>query len=203
MTLSRVSWLAIFLFATTLIMGTATLAFAAPAPTDMEMALGRDDAPVTIIEYASMSCPHCAEFHEQTLPMLQEKYIDTGKIRLVFREFPLERTALWASIMARCAGAKRYFAFVDMFFKKQKSWYSAEDPFQALVKIARLGGLSGSAVKACSEDKTLGDAIIQTRLDGEQKHEVTSTPSFVIDDKVYRGALTLEEIEKIIIPLLP
>ncbi len=203
LTLIRVSCLAVFIFAVALTTGAVAPASAAPAPADMEMALGRDDAPVTIIEYASMSCPHCAKFHEQTLPMLQEKYIDTGKVRLVFREFPLERTAYWASIMARCAGEKRYFAFVDVFFKKQQSWYSAEDPFQALLKIARLGGLSASAVKACSEDQALGDGILQTRLEGEQQHDVTSTPSFVIDGKTYRGALTLEEIEKIIIPLLP
>ena len=203
MTLFRVSCQAILIFAVVLIMGIDAPASAAPAPADMEMALGRDDAPVTIIEYASLSCTHCAKFHEQTLPTLQEKYIDAGKVRLVFREFPLEQTAFWASIMARCAGTKRYFAFVNMFFKKQQNWYSAKDPFQALVKIARLGGLSASAIKACSEDKALGDGILQTRLDGEQQHEVTSTPTFLIDGKTYRGALTLEELEKIIIPLLP
>ncbi len=203
LTLIRVSCLAVFILVVALTTGAVAPASAAPAPADMEMALGRDDAPVTIIEYASMSCPHCAKFHEQTLPMLKEKYIDTGKVRLVFREFPLERTAYWATIMARCAGEKRYFAFVDVFFKKQQNWYSAEDPFQALLKIARLGGLSASAVKACSEDQALGDGILQTRLEGEQQHDVTSTPSFVIDGKTYRGALTLEEIEKIIIPLLP
>ncbi len=203
MTLIRVSCQAILICAVVLIMTVEAPASAAPAPADMEMALGRVDAPVTIIEYASLSCSHCAKFHEQTLPTLQKKYIDTGKVRLVFREFPLEKTAFWASIMARCAGTKRYFAFVDVFFEKQQSWYSAENPFEALLKIARLGGLSASAVKACSEDKALGDGILQTRLDGEHQHEVTSTPSFVIDGKTYRGALTLEEIEKIIIPLLP
>ena len=202
-TLIRVFFLAVALTAAGLFPGPATQASAASAPADLEMALGHKDAPVTIIEYASLSCPHCAKFHEETLPKLREKYIDTGKVRLVFREFPLERTAFLASIIARCAGESRYFAFVDVFFKKQRSWYSAEDPFQSLLKIARLGGLSSKAVKACTEDAALGDGILQTRLEGEQNHNVSSTPSFVIDGTTYRGALSFEDMEKIIKPLLP
>ena len=201
--LMKVSCLAGALFVATLIMGAAAPAWAASAPADLDMAIGQDDAPITIIEYASLSCSHCAKFHEATLPLLQKKYIDTGKVRLIFREFPLERTAFWASIIARCAGEKRYFAFVDVFFKKQQSWYAAEDPFQSLLQIARLGGLSANAIKACMDDATLGDGILKTRLDGEQKHEVSSTPSFVIDGKTYRGALTMEQLEEIITPLLP
>lgn len=203
LTLMRVPCLAVFLFVSVLFAGAADPARSAPAPADMEMALGRDDAPVTIIEYASLSCPHCAKFHEETLPALREKYIDTGKVRLVFREFPLERTAFLASIIARCAGEKRYFAFIDAFFKKQRAWYSADDPFEALLGIARLGGLSAKDVKACVEDETLGDGILQTRLDAEQEHGISSTPSFVIDGRTYLGALTLQEIEQIIIPLIP
>ena len=203
LTLMRVSFLAVFLFVAVSFAGAADPARSAPAPADMEMALGRDDAPVTIIEYASLSCPHCAKFHEETLPALREKYIDTGKVRLVFREFPLERTAFLASIIARCAGEKRYFAFIDVFFKKQRAWYSADDPFEALLQIARLGGLSAKDVKACVEDEALGDGILQTRLDAEQEHGISSTPSFVIDGKTYLGALTLQEIERIIIPLIP
>lgn len=199
----KVSYLAVALFVAALIWGAVTPATAAPAPAELDMALGQKDAPITIIEYASLSCPHCAKFHEETLPALQEKYIATGKVRLIFREFPLERTAFWAAIIARCAGEERYFAFVDVFFKKQQSWFAAEDPFQALLKIARLGGLGAKDVKACSEDEALGDGILQTRLDGEQKHGVSSTPSFVIEGETYRGALTLEELEKIIEPLLP
>jgi protein-disulfide isomerase len=203
LTLMKVPCFAAALFVATLIMGAAASAWAAPAPADLDMAIGQDDAPITIIEYSSLSCSHCAKFHEETLPMLQKKYIDTGKVRLIFREFPLERTAFWASIIARCAGEKRYFAFVNVFFKKQQSWYAAEDPFQSLLQIARLGGLSANAVKACTDDDALGDGILKTRLDGEQKHEVSSTPSFVIDGKTYRGALTMEQLEEIITPLLP
>ena len=199
----RVSCLAVLLFVAVSFAGAADPARSAPAPADMEMALGRDDAPVTIIEYASLSCPHCAKFHEETLPALREKYIDTGKVRLVFREFPLERTAFLASIIARCAGEKRYFAFIDAFFKKQRAWYSADDPFEALLQIARLGGLSAKDVRACVEDEALGDGILQTRLDAEQEHGISSTPSFVIDGRTYLGALTLQEIERIIIPLIP
>jgi len=186
-----------------MVIGASSCPMAISASADLEMAIGQDDAPITIIEYASLSCPHCARFHELTLPLLQKKYIDTGKVRLVFRAFPLERTAFWASIIARCAGEKRYFAFVDVFFKKQQSWFSAEDPFKSLLQIARLGGLSANAVKACTDDTALGDGILKTRLDGEQKHEVSSTPSFVIDGKTYRGALTMDQLDEIITPLLP
>ena len=211
LTLMRAFHLTAVLFAAAAIAGIAKPVHPASAaegtaprgPALEEMALGRDDAPVTIIEYASLSCPHCATFHEETLPALREKYIDTGKVRLVFREFPLERTAFWASIIARCAGEKRYFAFIDVFFKKQQAWYSAEDPFEALTRIARLGGLSAKDAEACREDKALGDYILQIRLDGERDHGIDSTPSFVIDGKTYRGVLTLEQIERIIAPLLP
>ncbi len=199
----RVSFAGAFLFVAVSVAGAAEPARAAPAPADAEMALGREDAPVTIVEYASLSCPHCATFHEETLPALREKYIDTGKVRLVFREFPLERTALWASIVARCAGEKRYFAFVDTLFRKQRAWYSAEDPFEALLRIARLGGLSAGEVEACAGDAALSDGILRTRLDGEREHGIDSTPSFVIGGKTYRGVLTLEDIEAIIVPLLP
>ncbi len=170
---------------------------------DSDMVLGQKDAPVTIIEYASLSCQHCAKFHEETLPQFKKKYIDTGKVKLIFREFPLEKTAFWASIMARCAGEGRYFALIETFFKKQHSWSRAEDPYQALMKISQMGGLSSASIKQCAEDKALGDSIFQTRLEGEQRYNVRSTPSFVIDGETYPGALSIDKLEKLIKPLLP
>jgi protein-disulfide isomerase len=184
------------------LMAAPDAARAAPVAPDQELALGSPEAKVTIVEYASLSCPHCARFHEETLPKLREKYIDSGKVRLVFRDFPLERTAFWAAIIARCAGPERYFAFIDVFFKKQSAWYSSEDPLAALTRLARLGGLGGEEIQACIADQGIGDSILRLRMQGEKDHDVSSTPSFVIDGKTYRGALSLEEIEKLILPLL-
>ena len=106
-----------------------------------DMVVGSDDAPVTIIEYASMTCPHCADFHLNTYGKLKEAYIDTGKVRLVFREFPLDGLALQASMLARCAGPKRFFAFIDVLFTQQAGWARASDPMSALARIGRLGGV--------------------------------------------------------------
>jgi protein-disulfide isomerase len=184
------------------LMAAPDAARSAPVAPDQELALGSPAAKVTIVEYASLSCPHCARFHEETLPKLREKYIDSGKVRLVFRDFPLERTAFWAAIIARCAGPERYFAFIDVFFKKQSAWYSSEDPLAALTRLARLGGLGGEEIQACIADQGIGDSILRLRMQGEKDHDVSSTPSFVIDGKTYRGALSLEEIEKLILPLL-
>src|SRR6478735_6633041 len=106
-----------------------------------ESAIGDATAPVTIIEYSSLTCPHCAAFHTQTLPELTKRYIDTGKVRLVLRDFPLDETALKASVIAHCAGPERVPEFVEVFFTRQQSWARAADPVQALTQLARLGGL--------------------------------------------------------------
>ena len=110
-----------------------------------ELVLGNPNAPVTVIEYASLSCHHCAEFHAGTLPKLKERYIDTGKVKLVFRDFPLEQNALRAAMIARCAGPERRERFIDVFFKQQDGWSHAKDPTAALSQLAKLGGMSDAA----------------------------------------------------------
>jgi protein-disulfide isomerase len=168
-----------------------------------EHVIGDPNAPVTIVEYASLSCSHCATFHTQTLPGLKERYIDTGKVKLVFRDFPLEENALTAATLARCAGPERQGRFVDVYFRQQQSWAGARDPQAAIRQLAKLGGMSEEAIEACLGDRAAQDAVLQSRLEGQQRHGVKSTPSFVIGGKTYAGARTVDEFAEIIDPLLP
>jgi protein-disulfide isomerase len=167
-----------------------------------ELVLGDPNAPVTVVEYASLSCDHCGEFHRETLPALKERYIDTGKVKLVFRDFPLEQNALRAAMIARCAGPERRYRFIDVFFKQQEGWSHARDPLAAIKQLAKLGGFSDQQVEACLADKALEDAILYARLDGQQKYGVRSTPTFVINDKIYSGNRSIEEFAAILDPLL-
>jgi protein-disulfide isomerase len=167
------------------------------------MALGKPDAPVTVIEYASMTCPHCARFHTETLGSFKEKYVDTGKVRLIFREFPFDGLALRASMLARCAGPERYFPMLDVLFQQQKQWTSAKDPMAALGQIGRLAGVSPQKFEACMKSEELQNAIVQNRLEGQQEHKVESTPTFVIDGEKHSGALTLAQLDEILAKKLP
>lgn len=156
-----------------------------------DMALGAKDAPVTIIEYASMTCPHCANFHMGPFKELKAKYIDTGKVRMIFREFPFDPLALQAAILARCAGEKRYFGMLNVLFKSQSKWARAADPLQALAKIARLGGFTEARFKACMTNQGLADKILQSRLTGSKEFGVDSTPSFIVNGVKTSGNMTI------------
>jgi protein-disulfide isomerase len=165
---------------------------------DGEMVLGDKNAPITVIEYASMTCPHCAHFHEQTYAAFKTKYIDTGQAKFIFREFPLDRLALAASILARCAGEQRFFPMLDVLFKQQSQWARAKDPSVALRSLGKLGGVSDAAFDACLASKPLSNLIINNRMNGEKEHKINSTPSFVINGELHSGALTIEQLDKAI-----
>ena len=171
------------------------------AETATELSLGSMDAPVTMIEYASLTCPHCASFHNETLPQLKAKYIDTGKVRLVYRHFPLDQTAFKAAVLAQCAGPERALTFVSAFFGGQEGWSHAEDPLAALRQFARLGGLTEEQMDACLADKELEDSILKMRLDGEQQG-VQSTPSFLINGELQAGNLGIDGFSEILDPLV-
>ncbi|MDA1088721.1 MAG: DsbA family protein [Proteobacteria bacterium] len=164
----------------------------------VEMVLGKADAPVTMIEYSSLGCPHCAAFHRETLPKIQKEYIDTGKVRFVYRDFPLGTPALAASMIARCAGPKKFFGFVEILFRAQAQWSQSKDPMAALTKIARFGGLSGDDVDACLKQQTLLDHIRKGALVGQETHKVDSTPFFIIGDETVSGAQPFEAFKKVL-----
>lgn len=162
-----------------------------------EKAVGNADAPVTIVEYASMTCPHCATFHGSTYPVIKERYIDTGKARLLFREFPFDPRAEAGFMLARCSNDK-YFAMVDVLFKQQRSWASVENARDALLQIARLAGFSQESFEACLTDQKLLDDIRAVRQRGANDFKVEATPTFFINGDKYSGALSVDEMSAII-----
>lgn len=189
----------------------ATKAVAAPKPVARygaieigagEFVLGKPDAPVTIVEYASLTCPHCARFHTEVLPILKKEFIDTGKLRLVYRDFPLDRLALTASMVARCAGRERYFGFLDAFYAGQSGWARSSDPVAALAGIARLGAMAQPDFDACLKDRTVADAVLKQRLEGEKTFNIDATPTLIVNGDKYSGGLTLDEIKAIMAPML-
>lgn len=159
--------------------------------------MGKDDAPVTIVEYASMTCPHCAHFAETTLPTIKEKYIDTGKARLILREFPFDPRAEAGFMLARCSG-DNYFAMVDVLFKQQRTWAAADDAKSALLQISKLAGFSQEKFESCLTDQKLLDDVRAVRQRGEKEFGVDATPTFFINGNKYSGALSVDEMSAII-----
>ena len=168
------------------------------AVTEDDVCYGSADAPVTIVEYASLTCPHCANFHASVLPKLKEGPIAEGKARLIFRDFPLDGLALRAAALARCGGPERRLAILDLLFESQGAWAQSQDPLGALAAIGKLAGLKEEASRACMDDRGMFDRIIAEAQEGEQKHMVRSTPSFIIDDQLYRGGLTADDMIDVI-----
>lgn len=166
----------------------------------VEMWLGSDDAKVEVTEYASMTCPHCARFHENVYPDLKANYIDTGKIRFVFREVYFDRSGLWASMLARCAGPTRYFGVVDLLFERQDDWSRQSSPVKVaeqLQRIGRIAGMTDETIRACMADRDLALAMIEKSDAERQKDNVNSTPTLVING-VSHGALDYERLKALI-----
>lgn len=166
-----------------------------------ERVLGNADAPVTIVEYASMTCSHCANFHKNTLPTIKANYIDTGKARLVMREFPFDPRAEAGFMLARCADDK-YFPMIDVLFQQQQNWAGVENAREALLQIARLAGFSQESFEACLTDQKLLDQVREVRNRGAEDFGVDSTPTFFINGNMYKGALAVAEMSAIIDSML-
>jgi protein-disulfide isomerase len=166
-----------------------------------EMAMGDEKAPITVIEYASMTCPHCAHFSEATFPELKKRYIDTGKVRFLFREFPLDQLAAAGFILARCAGPDKYFPLVETLFAQQRDWV-VQKPLQPLLAIAKQAGLSQEAFEACLDNREMLEKLEKVRNDASDKFGVNSTPTFFVNGKRLAGALSIEEMEKEFAPYL-
>jgi len=174
------------------------------AKTDEEVFLGNKNASVTVIEYASMTCVHCANFHKEVYPKIKKNYIDTNKIKFIFRDFPLDKQALFGSVLAKCAPKEKYFDFVKLILTTQKKWISNtndETYKNNLKNIGKLAGLKESKINACFIDEKLVDKILETRSIAEKKYNITSTPSLIINGKKY-SAMNYENFEKIIIKLI-
>lgn len=160
---------------------------AGPQMQESDKVLGDRNAPLTIIEYASMTCPHCANFHMNGFAALKENYIDSGKAKLVFRHFPFDRYAFQASVLAECAGPEKFFAVTDILFKRQAEWARDSDPTQALIKIGKQAGISQAKFEACLADEKLGEEILSQRLVGSTEYKVNSTPTLFIEGEMYDG----------------
>jgi len=196
--------------------GTGTEAADAPAATehggikDSDQVMGSPDAPVTVIEYASMTCPHCAAFTTAVFPQLKEEYIDTGKVKFIFREFPLDGVASIASALARCQTGDNYFAFIELIFHNQQEWLNAlreqqaetrEQVEESLVEYARMAGMGRDQALACMRDPQNQAVVEENWSEAQNQYNVNSTPGFVINGTTYSGAMPIETFREIIDPL--
>lgn len=163
-----------------------------------EHVMGDATAPVTLIEYASLTCGHCAHFEKEILPKLAEKYISTGILKLVYRDFPLDGTALKAAQLAQCMPEERYFPFIKTLFETQANWGPSTDVDATLVQYAKLAGLPGERATECLNDKALQEALVKRRMEAEKQFQIDATPTFIVNygpDKI-TGASTFEEFDK-------
>ncbi len=163
-----------------------------------EMALGPEDAPVKIVEYMSMTCSHCANFHTTTFETIKQKYIDTGKVRFILREFPFDLRATAAFMLARCAPKEQFFPFVGMLLKQQATWAGAQDARGALLQMSRMAGFSEESFNACLTNNQLQTDVLAVFKNGSEKFGITATPTFIINGKVYSGDMSVDEMSAII-----
>jgi protein-disulfide isomerase len=173
----------------------------APGPLP-DLAQGSASAPVTIVEYASMTCTHCAAFHEETWPKLKAKYVDTGKVKFILREFPLDPLATAGFMLARCAGADKRNAIVDLLYTQQKNWAFVDKPIDALAALVKQAGISQADFETCLKNQGLYDQVNQTREGAAQKFKVNATPTFFVNGREMTGELPIEDFDKVLEPLL-
>jgi protein-disulfide isomerase len=162
-----------------------------------DIALGAENAPVTIVEYASMTCSHCADFTTKTLPKIKERYIDTGKVRYILREFPLDPLAAGAFMLARCAGNDKYYSMVDTLFEQYANWVKP-NPLEPLFAIAKQAGFTQESFDQCLSNQATLNGLEEIRKRGAEKFKIQSTPTFFINGERLVGAQPLAEFEKLI-----
>jgi protein-disulfide isomerase len=165
---------------------------------DDERILGQPEAPITIIEYSSLTCPHCASFHKDTLPTIKKNWIEPGKARLVYRDFPLDGLALRAAALAQCVEGEAYFGFLEALFRGQSRWARAKDPTAALAQVARLAGIDQQTFDGCIANKDAMDRILKQKVDGTRAFNIESTPTFIINGRKVTGARKVQQFEEIL-----
>lgn len=148
--------------------------------------LGKAEAPVTIIEYASLTCPHCANFNNNTMPQVKKQLIETGRAKLIFREFPLNAPAIKASMLARCAPEDKYYDILDVLFKNQERWMESDDIQKSLTQYGTLAGMDEDYIKACLSNEELETAIVKNMQDAQAKYSVKATPTFILNEGAKR-----------------
>jgi protein-disulfide isomerase len=163
-----------------------------------ERFLGAEDAPVTMIEYSSLTCPHCADFHTATLPKIKEQYVTPGKLRLVYRDFPLDPLAMAAAMLPHCAGDDRYFGLLEALFRTQPTWARSQEPAKELERLSRFAGLSSAEFQACLNNNDLLQAIQRRAEAARSEYNITSTPTFLINGQKIVGASGFEEFQRVI-----
>jgi protein-disulfide isomerase len=195
--LRGIALLALALFAATIAIQSAKAAENLPAMADIlsERVLGKDDAPVTLVEYASLTCPHCASFAKDVLPTIKKEYVDTGKVKLIYRDYPLDNLALRAAMMARCAPKERYFGLVETLFATQGNWARAADPAAALQRLGAVAGLNADNFEACMANKEIYEGVMTIRAKGEAD-KLTGTPYFMLEGRPFKGDPSVAEFRK-------
>lgn len=160
-----------------------------------EKSLGNIEAPIKMVEFASMTCGSCAKFHNDVFPSIKKDFIDSGKVFFTYKDFPLDKFALKASVIARCSGDAKFFNFLSVLYNKQKDWTRTQDPFKSLLKIAKLGGLKNDEIKVCVGNKSIEDGILKDRLNSSKKFDITATPTIYLNGKKYDGDLSYEALK--------
>ena len=173
----------------------------APGPLP-DIVQGSPSAPVTIVEYASMTCPHCAAFHESGWKDLKAKYVDTGKVKFILREFPLDPLAAGGFMLARCAGNDKRNAVIDQLFSQQNSWAFVDKPLQPLLELAKGLGFTQADFETCLQNQALYDQVNAARDQAADKFNVDATPTFFINGKKFAGELTIADFDAALEPLL-
>ncbi len=164
----------------------------------IDQVLGKPDAPITVIEYASTTCSHCATFHKSTLPKFKSEWIETGKAKLIYRDFPTGPRGLsvGASMIAHCAGPDRYFGLLALIMEQQEKWMGSANPLVELKKLAKLAGMGEDKVDDCLKRQDLANAINERAKDGNEKLGIESTPTLIIAGKVVPGAIPYDQLDK-------
>lgn len=163
-----------------------------------ENIIGDEKAPITIVEYASLTCPHCATYHTKTHEFVKKVYVDTGKARVIFRDFPFDGVAMAATMLSRCVDPSKFFAITDTLFYRQATWAFGKDPEAELLKIAKEYGFTQETFDACLQNQTMYEGVLEVRKRAFETFKVTSTPTIFVNGEPFRGALTPEQIDTVL-----